>query len=688
MPAPLRTVHASHGTLPLKEEKPRRAAAAVLPALDSEWLEADGFGGFSSGTVSGIRTRRYHALLLTATTPPTRRVVLVNGLDVRVTTRAGTFDLTSHRYAPDVIHPDGFKRIESFTSDPWPRWVYRLEDGTRIEHEIFSAPGSAAVVCSWNVVDGPAERVHLTVRPLLSGRDTHALHHENPHLCFDARVSDHRVRWTPYPGTPPVVAQSNGAYVHHPLWYRSFLYAEEQASGLDHIEDLASPGSFQWDLADGEAVLILRPESDRARDDAGHRPGGLPPFVAARSASAGADITATVETMRAERLAREKAFAAPLERAADAYLVQRGDGMTILAGYPWLTDCGRDTFIALRGLCLATGRLVDARRILVEWAGLVSQGMIPNRFSEADDAPEFTSVDASLWYVIAVHDFLAAAAAAKRRVTQADRALLTSAVKSIVAAYAAGTRHGIRLDGDGLLAAGEPGVPLTWMDAKVGDEVVTARIGKPVEVQALWLNVLRIASEFEPAWAETYGRGCAALEGRFWNEATGSLHDIVDVDYVPGTVDATFRPNQIFAVGGLPYPVLSGERARRVVDAVEARLLTPFGLRTLAADEPGYAPRCDGGVAERDGSRHQGTVWPWLIGPFVEAWVRVRDGTVEAKHEARERFLTPLLGHLDSAGLGHISEIADADPPHAPRGCPFRATSVGEALRLSRLVLD
>ncbi|HKQ20378.1 MAG TPA: amylo-alpha-1,6-glucosidase [Candidatus Eisenbacteria bacterium] len=688
MPARLKSSRTTSRPAPGRAPAPRPVSPPSLPALDAEWLEADGFGGFASGTVSGIRTRRYHALLLTATTPPTGRVVLVNGLDVRVMTRAGTFDLTSHRYAPDVIHPDGFKRIETFASDPWPRWIYRLEDGTRIEHEVFVAPGSDAVICTWKVVDGPADGVHLTARPLLSGRDTHALHHENPHLRFDARVSDGRVRWALYPNIPPVVAQSNATYMHHPFWYRNFLYAEEQARGLDHVEDLASPGSFQWDLAHGEAVLVLRPEFDRpSADDAAHRPGGLPPFVASRSASAGADITAVVQAMRTERRAREKAFSAPLDRAADAYLVRRGDGMTIVAGYPWFTDWGRDTFIALRGLCLATGRLDDARRILVEWAGAVSEGMLPNRFAEAGDAPEFNSVDASLWYVIAVHDFLRVSAAAKRRVTMSDRALLASAVKAIVAGYAAGTRYGIRMDADGLLAAGETGVQLTWMDAKIGDWVVTPRIGKPVEVEALWLNALRIASEFAPQWAEPYERGRAAFEARFWNEATGSLHDVVDVDHVPGTADATFRPNQIFAVGGLPYPLLSGDRARRVVDAVEARLLTPLGLRTLAPEEPGYAPRYEGGVRERDGSYHQGTVWPWLIGPFAEAWVRVHDGTVEAKQEARERFLAPLLEHLDSAGLGHISEVADADAPHTPRGCPFQAWSVGEALRLDRVIL-
>ncbi|HEU4333121.1 MAG TPA: amylo-alpha-1,6-glucosidase, partial [Candidatus Eisenbacteria bacterium] len=251
----------------------------------------------------------------------------------------------------------------------------------------------------------------------------------------------------------------------------------------------------------------------------------------------------------------------------------------------------------------------------------------------------------------------------------------------------AGTRFGIRLDEDGLLACGEPGVQLTWMDAKIGDWVVTPRTGKPVEVQALWINALRIGADLAAEWGPRYEKARAAFEARFWDDEAGALYDVVDVNHVPGAVDAAFRPNQIFAVGGLPIAVLDGERARRVVDAVEERLLTPVGLRSLAPDAVGYAPRYEGGVLQRDGSYHQGTVWPWLIGPFVEAWVRVRGDSAEAKVEARERFLTPLLAHLDTAGLGHVSEIADADPPHAPRGCPFQAWSVAEALRLERVVL-
>ena len=313
--------------------------------------------------------------------------------------------------------------------------------------------------------------------------------------------------------------------------------------------------------------------------------------------------------------------------------------------------------------------------------------MLPNRFPDRGDEPEFNAVDASLWYVIAVHEYLAAVRAARGRLRKSDRQALDQAVQRILTGYADGTRYGIHADHDGLLAAGQPGVQLTWMDAKVGDWVVTPRIGKPVEVQALWLNALRIGAATSACWDALLERGTAAFGARFWNAEREYLYDVVDVDHQAGTVDGAFRPNQIFAVGGLPFPLLNGAPARRVVDAVEQRLLTPLGLRSLAPDERGYAPRYEGDVAARDGAYHQGTVWPWLLGAFVDAWVRVRGATVAAKRQARERFLEPLLAHLGDAGLGHISEIADAEPPHRPRGCPFQAWSVGEALRLDQVSL-
>jgi predicted glycogen debranching enzyme len=634
---------------------------------NAEWLETDGLGGFASGTVSGIRTRRYHALLLTATTPPAGRMVLVNGFDAWVETPSGTYSISSQRYAPDVIHPNGASLIESFDYKPWPRWRYRLTDDLAIEQEIFVAHGESAVMLAWKIVGGDNVQATLKVRPFYSGRDFHSTQRENGSFNFAADVRNERVVCRSYNGVPGVVAFSNGKYAHEPTWYRNFLYAEELARGLDATEDLASPGVFEFSLSQKPAVLMLAAEGHAITDIE--------------------STEARYAQVRADELHRRGDFQSPLEQAADAYLVKRGQGKTLIAGYPWFGDWGRDTFIALRGVCIATGRLEDARDILVQWAGVVSQGMLPNRFPDHGEEPEFNSVDASLWYIIAVNDYLVAAEKRPGFTDDCHTEKLRAAVEAILIGYSTGTRFGIRADSDGLLAAGEPGQQLTWMDARVDGREITPRIGKPAEIQALWLNALAIGSHFSGRWQLLLETGRAAFENRFWNEDAGYLADVIDCNHRAGDVDLTFRPNQIFAVGGLPLQLLSEDKARRVVAAIEMLLLTPVGLRSLAPGEPGYTAHYGGSVAQRDGSYHQGTVWPWLIGAFVEAWVRVRGNTEDAKEEARARFLPSLHRHLDEGGLGHISEICDADPSHTPRGCPFQAWSLGELLRLERNVL-
>jgi predicted glycogen debranching enzyme len=483
-----------------------------------EWLEADGLGGFASGTASGIRTRRYHALLLAATTPPTGRMVLVNGLDawVEPTTPsaaiAGQQYLTRQRYRPGVVAPAEGAALETFTHQPWPTWVYRLSNGTRIEHEVFVPAHSEVVALRWKVLDGPVPLV-LKVRPLLSGRDSHATHHENAAFRFDADVAGDRVRWRPYDGVPEITAAGNGRYRTDPQWYRGFLYTEELARGLDAEEDLGAPGIFTWDLSQGDAVLLFGAQ-DALPDD------GEP--------------VALFELLARRERGRRERLGSPLERAGDSYLVRRGEGKTIVAGYPWFTDWGRDTFIALRGLCLATGRLPDARSILLEWAKLVSDGMLPNRFVDQGGAAEYNTIDASLWYVIAVHDYLAAMARRRLKVPASDLRALETAVLAILSGHVRGTRYRIRATDDGLLAGGEPGVQLTWMDAKVGDWVVTPRVGKPVEIQALWLNALRVADWFTSEYRLLYQRGAAAFAERFWNPEGEYLHDVVDADHEPG----------------------------------------------------------------------------------------------------------------------------------------------------------
>jgi predicted glycogen debranching enzyme len=634
----------------------------------AEWLEADGLGGFASGTVSGIRTRRYHALLLTATTPPAGRMVLVNGFDAWVETSRGTFAISSQRYGPDVVHPDGASRVESFEHEPWPRWRYKIDDNIVVEQELFVPKGESAVFISWRVVNATDESpIILNVRSFLSGRDFHSTHHENGAFRFSAEQNGERVTFQSYDGVPSVVAYSNGLYTHDPTWYRNFLYSEELARGLDAIEDLASPGVFHFSLSEKPAVLMLAAEGHAVTDIES---------IEARHAQ--------VKTI--ER-ARRNYFSTPLERGADAYLAKRGKGKTLIAGYPWFGDWGRDTFIALRGLCIATGRLEEARDILLQWADTVSEGMLPNRFPDQGEQPEFNSVDASLWYIIAVNDYLLAAKKQPTLTDDCHTKKLSAAVDAILAGYNEGTRFGIRADRDGLLSAGERGQQLTWMDARVDGREVTPRIGKPVEIEALWLNALAVGTKFSARWETPFEKGRAAFQNKFWNEHAGYLADVIDCDHQAGVVDLTFRPNQIFAVGGLPLTLLSKEKARRVVDAMEMLLLTPVGLRSLAPGEPGYAPHYEGDSRARDSVYHQGTVWPWLIGPFVEAWVRVHGANAAVRKKARARFLPSLHDHLNHAGLGHVSEICDAEAPHTPRGCPFQAWSLGELLRLEHSIL-
>ena len=628
-------------------------SAMPIECLTAEWLEADGQGGFASGTVSGERTRRYHALLLTATMPPTGRVTLVNGIEAWVETDQ-RHPLSTQRYTPDVVFPEGYRLIERFATEPWPSWIYRLPDGIAVTQEILVHRATQTTIVRWHA----DVACRLIVRLLLSVRDYHSITRENSEADLRATVCHGNATWQPYPSLPPVAALTNGTYRHAPEWYRNFLYTEERSRGLDHVEDLASPGEFTWDLDANDAVLLLRAGDDISDEVAEH----------------------AASLMAAERLERGR-FPSRLERAADQYLVARSTGRTLIAGYPWFTDWGRDTFIAMRGLILATGRLEAAEAILLAWADTVSEGMLPNRFPDTTASPEYNSVDASLWFIVAVHEFLAA-----RDASPATQSRLREAVDAVVEGYARGTRYGIQADTDGLIAAGVPGVQLTWMDAKLGDDVITPRIGKPVEIQALWLNALQIVAAWSDRYTDLAARAHAAFMRRFPNPATGGLYDVIDADHVAGAIDPSVRPNQILAVGGLPFPVLQGTSARSVVDLVEATLVTPLGLRTLSPDDPAYIGIFHGDAYHRDHAYHQGTAWPWLAGPFVDAWLRVRGRTGAAKAEARQRFLAPLTRHLQVAGLGHVSEVADGDPPHLPGGCPFQAWSLGELIRIRRFV--
>jgi predicted glycogen debranching enzyme len=639
-----------------------------LPVDDrTEWLEADGLGGFASGTTSGVRTRRYHALLLAAAQPPADRRALVQGFVATLHTPAGSAEFWPQLYAGGWATGRQVTGV-SFTREPWPRWRIATTLGVTVSVELFVPRGSPSVVLAFKLESRvPAARLEL--RPLLSGRDFHAVHRENPAFRFDAERAGRAVRFEPYPDVPAVLSLSNGEYRHAPEWFRNFFYREEAERDLDAVEDLASPGVLTFDLTAGEALWALSAESPSA------------------SPLGQEEVEVVVARLREEERSRRGGFDTTLEREGSAFLVRRGDGLTLVAGYPWFGDWGRDTFIALRGLCLATGHFRTAATIVAEWAEHVSEGMLPNRFpDDAGAGAEYNAVDASLWFVLAADELLEDPRA-RRAVSASTRAKIEAAIGRIVLGYSRGTRYGIHTDEDGLLAAGEPGVQLTWMDAKVGDHVITPRTGKPVEVQALWVHALLAAARRDARFLAPAGSARAALRARFWNAERRMLYDVIDQDHVPGRVDAACRPNQIFAAGGLPVTLLAPDHARLVVDAVERELWTPLGLRTLERGHPSYHARYEGGVAARDAAYHQGTAWPWLLGPFVEAWVKVRGATRLAKAEARLRFVEPLREHLRDAGLGHVSEIVDAELPHRPRGCPFQAWSLAELIRLERVVL-
>ncbi len=632
---------------------------------EREWLETDGLGGYASGTALGLRTRRYHALLVGARGTPSNRFVLVNGIEAWWALGETRVPLTSQAYLPDVVTASGLLQTESFTWEPWPTWYLRLPDGRRVVHELFMHRDFPGVALSFRF-EAPHPGAILHVRPLLSGRSPHALQRENAKADLGADLSQGRVIYRPYRGVPPVAVWTNGQYSHDPLWYRDFRYDAERERGFDFVEDLLSPGIFSFNLAfdRGEAVLFFAMEGD-----------------AAAMAFSGRGPRDRFHGYRAEELARRGALGRE-RQAAQSYLVARGKGETVIAGYPWFTDWGRDTFIALRGLCISIGQWDRAKQILLTWARLLSAGMLPNRFPDGSGQPEYTSVDSAFWFAVAVQELCAALPPKEEGFDGNERDQLLGTVDAIVRGTREGTRHGIAIAEDGLLTAGEAGLALTWMDARVNGVPVTQRAGKPVEMQALWLNTLHWVSERHPDLHVLFDRGMKSFAQRFWYPSGGYLHDVVDVDGKPGTEDPSLRPNQIFAVGGLPLALLTGERARSVVDTVERELWTPVGLRTLAPGDVRYQGHYDGGPEQRDRAYHQGTAWPWLLTAFVDAWLRVRGNGREALAEASKRFLAPLRAELAAAGLGHLPEIVDGDAPHAARGCPFQAWSVGEYLRL------
>jgi predicted glycogen debranching enzyme len=641
-------------------------------SLAREWLETNGLGGFASSTVIGLHTRRYHGLLIAATKPPVGRLAMLSKLEETLIIDGRRYDLSSNQYA-GIIHPQGYQHQTGFRLDPFPVFTYEVE-GAGLEKSVFMVHGENTTVIQYELKDAsgstPSGQAHaprsfqLEVRPLIAFRDYHSLGHENGSLNPRVQTETAQASLTPYENLPTLnFAHDAGVLDTAGYWYRNFEYREERERGFDFTEDLFSPFVLKFDLSHRPSANIIASTERHGVEEA-------------------SGLRETEISRRRAVLASTPPdeFAQALFAAADQFIVARGDEKTVIAGYHWFGDWGRDTMIALPGLALVTGRAEIARSILLAFARHVSEGMIPNRFPDAGESPEYNTVDATLWFFEAIRALL--------RYTgdhEFVRANLYDVLVGIIDWHVRGTRYNIHVDTDGLLAAGEEGVQLTWMDAKVGDWVVTPRHGKPVEIQALWYNALcvmeELAREFnEEAHRKLYGAMAAhahrSFEPLFWNEAAGCLYDVVDGE----RRDASIRPNQIFAVS-LPFTMLSEEKARRVLEVVERDLLTPYGLRSLAPSDPQYRPTYAGDALSRDGAYHQGTVWAWLMGPFITAYMKVNGHNPQAREQA-SRWLAGFREHLGEAGLGQISEIFDADAPHRPRGCIAQAWSVAELLRV------
>jgi len=631
-------------------------------ALSFEWLETNGKGGFASGTVAGANTRRYHALLLTSRKPPSERFVLVNHLEEWLDIDGQAIPLSTNLY-PGVVHPAGYERCIEFSTDPWPTWAFDC-NGLMVQREILSIHGRDIVMVRWKLLGRRRLRAVLRVRPKLTGRDYHSTHHENGSLSTEAQVGNGMVLWRPYSDLPQVRTFHSGGYRHEPIWYRHIQLPVELQRGLDAEEDWWSPGEFTFELESGSATILALTSETVDRLDA----------VALAKGEKSRRDRARQVTRVADSLAGE------LWCAAERFLAERGTGQTVIAGYPWFTDWGRDTFISLPGLCLVTGRTDVAWQVIASFAAHVSEGMLPNRFPDIGEQPEYNTIDASLWFIHAIDRYLVASQDETR-----VRETAWPAVKQILDGYRRGTRYGIRMDEDGLITGGVPGAQLTWMDAKVGDWVVTPRHGKPVEIQALWVRALEVGETLAREFGErAYADRCqndrrnavASFRKRFWYEQGGYLYDVIDG---PEGDDASLRPNQLYALS-LVDELVPRDKAQQILRLIEEQLLTPVGIRTLSPHDPRYRARYEGGVVERDSAYHQGTVWPFLLGPFVTAWVKVHGKKAAVLKQAR-LFLDGIGEHLKEACLGQVSEVFDADAPHRPRGCYAQAWSVAEPLR-------
>ncbi|MDT3698891.1 MAG: amylo-alpha-1,6-glucosidase [Thermincola sp.] len=632
-------------------------------SIDKQWVVSNGLGGYASSTITGTNTSKYHGLLFAALRPPGERTLLLAKLDDEIEINGSAYALGSNHTGTGVF-PSGYLHLQSFELRPYPTYTYAIMD-TLVEKVIFMIRETNTTVVRYTIYAGRGTSVKLKVTPFVNCRHYHHTTRKND-WPFNSTAGEKDVLIEAYPGAPKLNLYSDKAlYVPgRGYWFEGLFYSQEDRRGLDPWEDHFMPGHFEIELVNGETFAIT------ASTD-GEKPVSNPLL---EQVGAERRLVTLVE-----QAGFQEEFTNRLILAADSFIVNREStgAKTIIAGYPWFTDWGRDTMIALPGLTLVTRRFAEAREILLTFAKYCDHGLIPNMFPDQGEKPLYNTVDASLWFFHAVSRYIA---------YTGDNAFIKESIypvlKEIVNSYRLGTLFNIKMDKDGLISAGEHGQQLTWMDAKVNDWVVTPRHGKPVEINALWYNALHVISKL----AKTYGDKPedylelaktvqVSFNQKFWNHEAKCLFDLISEN----GPDPAVRPNQILAVA-LTYSPLDHSRQVDVVNKVWRDLYFSYGLRSLSPSSPEYRGRYMGGVVQRDGAYHQGTGWAWLIGPFITAFRRVHGFSAESKTIA-ERFIDPLKAHLRHHGVGSISEIFDGDPPHAPKGCYAQAWSVAEVLR-------
>ncbi|MGA8534412.1 MAG: amylo-alpha-1,6-glucosidase [Candidatus Tumulicola sp.] len=648
-----------------------RAVCGDLAAAERrEWLVTNGLGSFGSGTIAGTLTRRYHGLLIAAFRPPVERMLLVTKIDEVVRYRDADYSLSANRWKNDDVSPQGFTTIERFYLDGTaPVWEYALADAL-LEKRIWMEWGANVTYVRYRALRSAAP-LELSLRAFVNYRSFHGNTHAGD-WHVGVRSEGHGLRVDAVSGGRPFwMVADGGTFEIENVWYRDFVLSQESQRGLDDRDDHLAAGSLHATLAPEGALTIAAADAaldDFSSDDAHRRRVEREAGVVHAYAAGDASVEPWIE--QCALAADQFVVAHPV--AAD----QRA--LSVIAGYHWFGDWGRDTMIALPGLTLATGRPEIAKTILTTFSGFVDGGMLPNFFPDGGETPQYNTVDASLWYVEA------AARYADATGDLATVRILWPSLQDVIAHYRAGTRYGIHMDTDGLIVAAAPGVQLTWMDAKIGDWVVTPRMGKPVEIGGLWYNALmrmqRLATQLGDSAASEYEQLARLAQSgfeRFWNESAAYCYDVLDG---PGGNDATLRPNQLIPAA-LPHSPLDDAHRRAVVEACGAQLLTSNGMRSLAPSDPHFIGRYEGGPQDRDAAYHQGTAWTWLLGAFAIAHARVYGDVAVARS-----FLRPLHDALFDAGLGSIGEIADGTAPFMPRGAIAQAWSVAELLRAWREV--